>query len=195
MTQYELWNRMCNYSGGFGHGDKKAICDIKKDRFDQEMMPTKTMYNKLNDYSSQYVTSMGLQTRIKRDMAIDAMNPQEKIPEDLVSAQMIDVVPPFAWSHPPDFSTPQDNELNDNVKLVQQAFLNAEKQSKLYEDPDSMKNEKYNTDKVGKGNEGMKQEQFYSMDGSAAGQISNRLASEQSDEDYRKNSVETMTAF
>src|ERR1700684_4181257 len=105
MSQYQLFNRMYNYNGGYGHGNRDKIHDINPNRFDQTFFSIEELYaQKADDQAGQYVTTMGLASRIKRDMAIDAANPTEKLPEDMTSAILMDTVPMFAWSHPPELN-------------------------------------------------------------------------------------------
>ena len=192
---YQLYNRLYNYKGGYGNCDKKKASDFTISDFEKSFIPIEEQYAKIGDCCAGLITSKGLESRIKRDLAIDAQNPQEKLPEDAASALMINTVGPFSGSYPPDLSKPQDFELNDNVRMVQQAFLNASKQQQLYESPEVMNDPSYNTDGLGKGNDPSTQTDVYQMDGSAAGRETNFLAGEHEDESYRKNSIETMVAF
>lgn len=196
MSQYDVYAPIWNYKGGYGNSTREKIHNITADRFDQSFFPIEDLYAKVaNDYAGQYVTTMGLQSRIKRDMAIDAQNPREKLPEDMVSAKMMDIVPMFGWSHPPDLSTPEDFKQNDQVFLIQSAFLNAAKQEALYTDPNLFFKQDLNTDAVGKGVPALRQVDYFSFDGSAIGAETNLLGGEERDESYRENSVESMTAF
>lgn len=191
-TKYEIFDRTNNYKGGYGHADKKKVHSIDASRFEISFFPIEDLYAKLSDHSSSMITTMGLASRERRNLAIDAQNPQEKLPEDPASALMQDAVPPFAWTTPHhNLDIPEDFELNDQVKLIQQAFLNAKRQASLYDDPQVMQDETYNTDKVGKGNQPSRQIEVYGMEGSAAGLTTNRL----DDEPERVESIETMTAF
>ena len=185
-----------NYKGSYGCSTRDKIHDITANRFEQDFFSIEDLYGKVaSDYAGQYTTSLGLQSRISRDMAIDAVNPQEKIPEDIVSAKMIDVVPMFGYSHPPDLSLPDDYKQNDQIFLLQNAFLHAAQQEALFTDPHLFFKEDLNTDKCGKGNGPAKQVDLYRYDGSAAGRETNFLGSEMRDESYRENSVESMVAF
>ena len=203
--QYRIFNRMYNYDGGYGHGTREKIHDLVANRFEQSFYPPDELYAKIaNDHAGQYVTTLGLQSRLQRDFAMDAVNPQEKLPEDMVSAKLINTVPSFGWTYPPDVTLPQDYKEHDQVKLYQNAFFNSYRQQNLYSDPQFYKdyldpeNPDSKNDPV---DNGMTSNQVYSskqssnFDGSAAGRISNHLGGEKRDESYRENSVETMSAF
>lgn len=199
MSQYQIFNRMYNYSGGYGRGVKEKIHDITANRFDQSFFPPEELYAKVaNDYAGQYVTTMGLSSRIARDMAVDAANPTEKLPEDMTSAMLINTVPMFGWSHPPETNLPGDYQQHDQIKLYQNAFFNAYRQEQLFNDPkffDSYMDPEKGENKNDITNKGLAAGQVYSMDGSAAGRITNFLGGERRDENYRENSVESMVAF
>jgi len=190
---------MYNYSGGYGHGVREKIHDLVSNRFEQSFFPPEELYAKVaNDQAGQYVTTLGLQSRIKRDMAIDSVNPTEKLPEDYVSAKLIDTVPMFGWSYPPDVALPQDYKAHDQVKLYQNAFFNAYRQENLFSDArffDTYLDPENPASKNDPVDNGLGSKEVYSMDGSAAGRISNHLGGEKRDESYRENSVETMSAF
>lgn len=208
VSKYKIWSPAYNYKGSYGVSTKERIHQLSSDRFDQDFFPIEENYAKIaNDFAGQYTTPLGLSGRIQRDMALDMGNPREKLPEDFVSAKLIDTIPMYGYSHPPDLSLPEDYKQNDQVALVQQAFLNAAKQEELftnprYFDPKSFNPKQVsqqvndlNTDKVGQGNQPITQLEFYSMDGSAAGRETNFLGTEDSDENYRMNSIESMVAF
>jgi hypothetical protein len=194
---FRLHNRVANYKGGYMHADKKKIHEVTSNRFDQDFFGIQETYSRVaSDFAGQFATVMGREDRERRDMAIDAANPKEKIPEDMVSALLIDTVPAFAWTHAPEFNLPEDYMANDQVSLVQQSFINAQKQEEMFTNPENQRdNQGLNTDKTGKGNTTLTQDQFYNMDGSAAGLISNHLGGEARDESYRENSAESITAF
>lgn len=199
MAAYELWSRMNNYKGGYGHGIKEKIHDITANRFEQEFFGPEELYNHVaNDQAGQYVTTMGLGSRVRRDMAIDAVNPKQKLPEDQTSSVLLNTVPMFAWSHPPDATLPEDFKGHDQIKLFQQSFFNAYRQEQLFNDPrffDDYMDPENNSSKQNVSNKGLPASQVYNMDGSAAGRITNFLGGEKRDESYRENSVESMTAF
>lgn len=216
MSSYELYGRLNNYKSGFGQADKDKVKDLAAGKFDTMFFPIEDLYARVTDESANQITTHQLSSRMKRDYAIDNQNPMEKLPEDSASAMLIDSVPMFGYTHPPNLDLPSDYEQNDQVKLIQQAYLNAQKQSELYTNEDVMKDPGFNTDKVGQGNSTASQKQVlngqrqggpsnpgdaagnknqYILDGSAAGLETNHLFGEQHDEASRVTSTETMTAF
>lgn len=199
MSQYQIFNRMYNYSGGYGRGVKEKIHDITADRFEQSFFPPEELYAKVaSDFAGQYVTTVGLQSRERRDMAIDAANPTQKLPEDQVSATLMNTVPMFAWSHPPEANLPGDYKQHDQIRLYQDAFRNAYRQEQFFTNPkyhDTYMDEQTEFSRKDPANKGLASGQVYSMDGSAAGRITNFLGGERRDENYRENSVESMVAF
>lgn len=206
-TKYKIWAPVFNYKGSYGVSTKDKI-HTGIDQNETDFFPIEENYAKVaRDWTSQYTTPLNLSYRIQRDMAMDMGNPKEKLPEDFVSAKLIDAVPIFGYSHPPDMSLPEDFKQNDQVLLTQQAFLNAQRQDQMFTNPNYFDKQvsesggsepevkELNTDKRGKGNKPLGQMEFYSMDGSAAGMESNFLGSEEGDESYRVMSIETMVAF
>lgn len=199
MTQYQLYNRLYNYRGGYGHGDRKKIHDITADRFEQNFFPPEEVYAQVaNDMSGQYVTPKDVAQRIARDLSLEKVDPRHKLPEDYVSSVILNEVPPFGWSHPPDATLPGDYKQHDQIKLYQQAFYNAYRQDQFFNDPrffdDYLDPENPNS-KKDVTNKGLSSGEIYSMDGSAAGRPSNHLGGERRDESYRENSIESMVAF
>lgn len=190
---------MYNYTGGYGRGNRDQIHDFTADRFAQSFYPPEELYAKVaNDFAGQYVTTLGLESRIKRDLAIEKTNPTHKLPEDQTSAMLINQVPMFGWTHPPDVSLPGDFEQHDQIKMFQQAFFNAYKEEQRFSDPkyfDTYSDPENPASKNDISNKGLASGQVYNMDGSAAGRITNFLGGERRDESYRENSVETMVAF
>ncbi len=195
MTKYEVFSRLYAYNGPYGDATKEQIHSIFEDRLDQAIMGFTNDFIKTgNDSASSQITTLGLASRQKRDMAYDAINPQQKLPEDMTSARLIETVPAFGWSPGPLMSRPEDFEAKDQVNLVQMSFLHAAQQERLYTDPNLFGKDEFK-DKVENPVKPMNEIQSYSFDGSAAGYETNRLGGESRAESYRENSIEYMTAF
>ena len=190
---------MYNYEGSYGQAVKEKIHDILPNRFEQSFFGIEDIYNQVaNDYAGQFVTTFGLPARVRRDMAQDNLNPRNKLPEDQTSAMLLNTVPMFAWSHPPNQELPEDFKAHDQIKLYQNAFFNAYRQEQLFNDPkffDEYMDPENGDSRRNKSNKGIPADAFYNLDGSAAGKITNFLGGEKRDESYRENSIETMTAF
>lgn len=198
MSAYRLYSNEYNYKGGFGQGNREKIHDPFLDRFSQSFFDPDELYARVaNDRASQFITAKGMESRSRRNYISDNINPTEKLPEDYTSSVLIDTVPMFGFSHTPQAILPGDFQPHDNVKLYQDAFFNAYKEDQKFNDPqffDEASTGGGGT-KGGTSNRGLASENFYNMDGSASGAISNRLGGERRDESYRENSIESMVAF
>lgn len=192
MSQYKLWDRLSNYSGGYGSAKKDAIMDISGNRLDQQILPLDHSHaDSFRDGASSYLMSNGLQSRMRRDLALDAKNPRQELPKSEADEKMIDLIPNqidqmIPMSHPADF------EASNNVLLLQQSRVHSTDQETMFTDPKALENKNLHGDLPGRPNQGASQQEVYSFEGSAAGRQSNHLTDE--DGAYL-NSVESNLAF
>lgn len=192
MTQYKLYDRLSNYGAGFGAAKKEAVMDISAHRLEQQIFPFDHSAEEFNkDGASSYITHAGLNSRLKRDLALDAKNPREEMEKSAADIRMIDAIPNLI-AQQPDLSHPADYEAHDQVRLLQESRAHSTEQETMFTDPKAMEKPQINTDRQGKASKGMSQLQIYSLDGSAAGIVSNHLTDE--DGAYM-DSVESVSAF
>lgn len=169
------------------HGLKrKKLTDFTASRLDQMIFPEDEKGHKVYDDAAQSVIDgLQLQSRQRRDLALDFYNPREELPKDVAAERIIDQIPDFK-PYMLDLSLPEDYKPHDQVRLVQDARANFIVQSNLFDNPETR------IPGVGDGARGRSAEEFYSQDVSAAGLVTNRLK----DEDGTPvGTVESMQAF
>lgn len=195
MDKFNTYNPSYYYDGPWGASTKEVVMDIGADRLDQAIVDIRNdSLRQANIYSSSYLTSLGLPKRMERDIMLDLMNPEQKLPIDFDYARMIDTIPMFGFSQDP-LPASQDTEIHNQVNLVQSAFLNASRQERLYTDPNVF-GEPSLTQTDGPPFEMMSGKlDAYTFEGNAAGIDNNQLSGGRYDEAVKAQSIETMTAF
>lgn len=169
------------------HGQKrKKLTDFTASRLDQMLFPEDAKaYDIYNDAAQSVIDNLQLQSRQRRDLALDFINPREELPKDVAAELMIDQAPDLK-SYILDLALPEDYKPHDQVRLIQDARANFIVQSTLFDNPETQ------IPGVGDGARGRSAEEFYSLGGSAAGLVTDRLK----DEDGTAiGSVESVQAF
>ncbi len=169
------------------HGLKRRkLTDFSASRFDQMLFPEDEKgHNIYNDAAQSVIDGLQLQSRQRRDLAMDFYNPREELPKDIAAERTIDQIPDFK-PQILDLALPEDYKPHDQVRLVQDARANFIAQSNLFDNPETQ------IQGAGNGPRGIPASEFYSLGGSAAGLVTDRLK----DEDGTPiGSVESVQAF
>jgi len=162
---------------------KQKLTDFSASRLDQMLFSEDEKgHDIFNDAASMVIDNLQLESRQRRDMALDFFNPRQELPKDVAAERIVDQIPDFA-AQVIDLAVPGDYEAQDQVRLVQDARANFIQQSNLFDNPDS---------REGGGARGISANDMYSLGGSAAGLKTDRLQDE--DGSYI-NSVDSVQAF
>ena len=165
---------------------RQKLTDFSASRFDQMLFPEDEKGHGIaTDAAQTVIDSLQLQSRQRRDLALDFFNPREELPKDVAAERIIDQIPDFT-PQILDLDHPDDYKAHDQVRLVQDARTNFMQQSNFFDNPDAR------LPGVGEEARGVPASELYSLDGSAAGLVTNRLQDE--DGNY-VNSVESTQAF
>lgn len=128
--------------------------------------------------SKSYLKHLGLNDNQIRDMHIDYKNPRDQLPPDVVSIRQAEIIPNFDPVMR-DLLTPEDYDQQDQTKLVKDANLNYLKQSNFYSDTNQAGTDTYNSDKMGRGERGLRAKQELEFNNpSATGAQTNFLDTE-----------------
>lgn len=199
MSNYSLFGRMgeYGYSGSIGEAKKADIYNLGGDRFGQQIIVGRnTLQPSANDFSTSYITHAGALSRLQRDFNQDSTNSREEMQKDPYSTQLAGV--PDLLNPPQlDISTPMDYAAHNQINLVQDSIINHQRESERFINPNTFGKDTKEQER-GKGFNGMPEEDFYGLEGSAAGMISNRLdymASRIDEDGQRLNSIESTVAF
>src|SRR5689334_21674156 len=108
MSLYPLYGRFGFYEGPFGDAKKDDVYKWDSDRLttaiDQE---EENWSNPANDKAGDRISHLNYTWRFNREMTLDALNPREELPKDVVSEQLIGV--PDLLDQPMiDLSMPED---------------------------------------------------------------------------------------
>lgn len=164
---------------------RKKVTDLFASRFDQMLFSEEEgKHDIYQDAAEKEIEGLQLQSRQRRDLALDFYNPREELPADVNSERIIDQIPDFQ-PQVIDLSVPSDYAARDQVKLVQDARANYILQLNDFDNPD------FHSSGEDRGDSGLRAPEAYSLGGSAAGVQTNHL-----DEDgNKKDSVESVQAF
>lgn len=166
--------------------------NISADRLDQQIFPSDgNELDRFRDGATSYITRSGYNSRMARDLTLDAKNPRQEMTKDQDSLDAINAIPDFVPDEV-DISHPADFEASNAVKLYQQSRVNSTAQETMFTDPKALETKGLNTDGRGKELQGIPQSQLYSFSGGAAAKTSNFLEDE---DGAHLNSVESMSAF
>lgn len=182
------------YDGPYGKAKPEDILDITASRFKQEIFRDEdNRHSRQEDYVEDQILQLQLDSRQKRDLLSDSVNPREEIPKDLLDEKNIDLIPNFNEVMV-NMSLPGDDDVQDQVKLYTDSLKNYQQQRDAYSSATGI--DPYNSEKdlssgmmqSGKGTTSLA---IYSYEGSAAGRMTNYL-----DEDgNRLNSIDSNVAF
>jgi hypothetical protein len=135
------------------------------------------------DAAEGEIKNLQLQSRQRRDMALDFYNPREELPHDITAERIVDEIPDWK-PQVIDLSRPDDYEAHEQVRLLQDARANYIKASTLFDDPNFQFSEESD------GARGVSASAGYSR--GAAGIKTNHWVDE---DGTQPNSVENVQAF
>jgi hypothetical protein len=114
---------------------RKQLTDFAGSRIEQLVFPDEeTGHGVYNDAAENEIKSLQLQSRQKRDMALDFYNPKEELPHDVTAERIVDQIPDWK-PQVVDLSRPGDYEAHEQVRLVQDARANYIRNSTMFDDP------------------------------------------------------------
>jgi len=195
MLRHRLWDKLANYSGPYGMASKADLNDIQVHPLDQRIFKSDDSFAEaFKEGATSYITDGARGYRTERDMNMDLKNPRQELPKDKPGLQTMNTIP-LLIDQKIDMATPADYEASNAVRLFQQSELNARYQESMFTDPQAMqKNPALSGDqRMSQATKGLSQEEFYGMEGSAAGRPNNFLYMDQ-DGNYL-SSVENIVAF
>jgi hypothetical protein len=177
-SQYYLFGRFGNYSGGYGNAVKEDVMDLGGNRINQQIFGFDlNHFSESATLATDYLTTRQLDGAMKRDLAMDIKNPRQELPKNQSDIRNIEEIPRWGVDQIM-ISTKEDFGVHDQVKLLQDSTVNYLAQENLFTDPEVMGKAKYNTDRVGSQPKKETQASFY-YGGSAAGRITDRLYDEE----------------
>ena len=164
---------------------RKVLTNIQASRLEQMLFddenPEHTAHE---DEAEREIMALQLQSRERRDLALDYYNPRQELPRDITAERIVDQIPDFT-PKVLDLSLPGDDKARDQVQLIQDARFNYIQQSNMFDNPD------FHSSGEGRGDKGVRAPAGYSLGGSAAGIQTNMLE----DDHEQQNSVENVQAF
>lgn len=172
-----------DYGVNLSGARREKLSDFFSSRFDQMLFPEEEQgHGVFNDAAEAEIDKLQLESRQRRDMALDFYNPREQLPKDVQAERTIEQIPDFR----PlviDLSRPEDYKSRAQVQLVQDARANFIQQSNVFDEPGFLPPE------VSQGARGIPAADLDSL--GAAGLKTDRLH----DEDDTVIGVESVQAF
>lgn len=194
MSVSQLIQPSYHYDGPFGKASEEDILDITASRLQQQMFPSEDKnHSTQEDYVEDQILQLQLESRQKRDLMIDNVNPREEVAHNMQDEQLIDLIPNLREVML-DMSVAGDDTTQSHVRLYQDSLQNFQKQQNAFNTPSGV--DPYNSEKdlssgMFQSGKGASSAEVYSFEGNAAGKMMNYL-----DEDgERLNTVYLNVAF
>jgi hypothetical protein len=184
---------MNNLGAGIGEVNKEDLLNLSGNPLDQQIFGfDHNRLSNMKEGASSYTLTAGLQSRLRRDMAIDYQNPRQELPHNPSDESKVDEIKNLI-AQQIDLAHPADFKAHDNVDLVKNSYLNSIAEENEFSDPKAMSREQLYYENPSQERRGRNALDFYGFGGSAAGRPTNHL---DTDEDGAiVNSVESTVAF
>ena len=97
---------------------KRKLTDLSASRLDQMLFQEEDekSHGVQNDAAQTVIDGLQLQSRQRRDLALDFYNPREELPKDVAAERIIDQIPDFK-PQIIDLSLPEDYKAHDQVRI------------------------------------------------------------------------------
>lgn len=178
MLARRLWDPQGNYHGTYGAATKADLYDITAHPLDQRFFTTEASWHEVfKQGATSYITDQAKAEDMATQIKVEEKNPRHELPKDKPGLLAMDTIP-YLVDQQINMATPMDYEAQSWARTFQMSEQNAQAQATLFTDPKAMENPSLVQEASGKQGapaKGMSQLELYSMDGSAAGKISNYL--------------------
>jgi len=197
MLRRRLYDPQGNYHGSFGSATKADLYDITAAPLDQRIFSIENSYHEIfKEGATSYMTDQAKSEDRATQIAQELKNPRHELPKDRTGIITMDTIP-YQIDQQINMATPMDYQASTYARMFQMSEMNAKTQDTLFTDPKAMENpalvQEGSGGRPSAAAKGMSQLELYSMDGSAAGILSNRLYLDQDGAPLM--SIENLVAF
>lgn len=138
---------------------RKILTDIRASRLEQMVFDDENPEHAGHeDQAEREIMAMQLESRQRRDLALDHFNPRQELPRDITAERIVDQIPDFK-PKVLELSLPGDDKARDQVQLVQDGRYNYIRQSTMYDNPE------FHSSGEGRGDKGVPPNVGYSLGG------------------------------